>query len=111
MTPVEQLRELMGKATPLPWTGQCLGGRELADAGILADVESVSSPFARANHIDDLAFAVEAINAIPALLAVVEAAQKLSVRAYSCGPIHEIGVELHAINNALVSLTTPTKAP
>ena len=74
-TALKDLRELLAKATPLPWTGQCLGGRELGDAGLMANLESVSSPFSRSSHADDLAFAVAAINSLPALLEIAELAQ------------------------------------
>ena len=75
MSTLDHLAELLAKATPLPWTAECLGGRELGDAGILANLESVPSPFSRATHEDDEAFAVAAINALPALLEIALAAQ------------------------------------
>ena len=75
MNPLDHLAELMAKATPLPWTADFLGGRELGDGGIMAELESASSPFCRATHEDDEAFAVAAINAHPVFAEIARASQ------------------------------------
>ena len=77
MNNIGKLRDMVERATPLPWTAEFLGGRELADQGILAGVESVSSPFCRSSHEDDEGLAVAAVNILAALLAVAEAAELL----------------------------------
>jgi hypothetical protein len=76
---IDDLQRLRDVATPLPWTADFLGGRELADQGVLRDVESVSSPFCRAEHKDDEAFAVAAVNALPALISLARAAHRVVV--------------------------------
>ncbi len=68
---IQSLRELLAKATPLPWESWGVG-RELGWTNLMAELSSVSSPFCRAAHEDDLAFAVAAINALPELLALAD---------------------------------------
>ena len=75
MSMLNHLAELLAKATPLPWTAEFLGGRELGDGGMMAGLESVSSPFCRATHEDDEAFAVAAINAHPVFAEIARAAK------------------------------------
>lgn len=76
-TNLTELRALLAKATPLPWTSDSLGGRDICDDPSGFYLESVSSPFARALTSDDNAFTVAGLNALPDLLAVAEAAQRL----------------------------------
>lgn len=107
MTAIENLRELMAKATPLPWTAEFLGGRELGEQGIMAGLESQSSPFCRSDHREDEAFTAAAVNALPDLLAVVEAAQMHeSVRNRSAG-WEEYEASRKVLSEALAKLTKP----
>jgi len=78
MDKIKELRELLAKATPGPWScdDSDLSAREIAVIGRM-EIYSKSSPFCRQKAEDDAALIVAAINALPALLAVAEALPKI----------------------------------
>jgi len=87
---VGQLRELLSRATPGPWCApnpdNCPGHLECREIGYIGHLElhSPSSPFQRADPKDDYALIVAAVSALPALLAIAEAADAILV----CGDLH-----------------------
>lgn len=78
--PIQRLRDLLATATPGPWCA-CTDGhlecREIAYVTTGIEIHSPSSPFMRGEPKADAALIVAAANALPALLDVVEAAQRL----------------------------------
>ena len=109
MSTLDHLAELLAKATPLPWTADLLGGRELGDGGIMAELESVSSPFCRATHGDDEAFAVAAINAHPVLAEIARAAVLLDRNLYGIDQHNmTLGADLRRLHDAIAKLPKET---
>jgi hypothetical protein len=68
----DELRRLLDEATPRPW-GQSVSGWYIDAAGgvAIADVHGISD-----QALSNAALIAAAVNALPALLAVVEAAQE-----------------------------------
>ena len=109
MNTLDHLAELLAKATPLPWTAEFLGGRELGDGGMMAELESVSSPFCRATHEDDEAFAVAVINAHPVLAEIVRAAKMLDDNLCAVGGCcHYMSADAERLHDALAKLPKET---
>jgi len=80
---VGQLRELLSRATPGPWCGaDCHEHLECREIGYIGHIElhSPSSPFQRAEPEHDARLLVAAVNNLPALLAIAEAAAVVSAQ-------------------------------
>lgn len=77
---IEQFQELISKATPGPWCCCSSGHMECREIGYIGHLEihSTSSPFQRAKSEHDARLLVAAVNALPALLAIAEAAAVVS---------------------------------
>jgi hypothetical protein len=76
---VGQLWELLYNATPGPWVADSpdMAARTIADVGHV-DICAPASPFVRASPENDAALIVAAVNSLPALLAIAEAAAVVS---------------------------------
>lgn len=72
MSGVERLRELLAEATGRPWRVRTPGGFRWAQV-IAGDAED--DPVAGGLNDDDAALIVAAVNALPSLLAVYDAAE------------------------------------
>lgn len=80
---VGQLRELLDKATPGPWCcADCTGHLECREMGYIGHLElhAPSSPFRRAESEHDARLLVAAVNHLPALLAIADAAAVVSAQ-------------------------------
>lgn len=77
---IEQLQELLSKATHGPWCCCTIGHMGCREIGYIGNIEihSPSSPFQRAKSEHDARLLVAAVNALPALLAIAEAAAVIS---------------------------------
>jgi hypothetical protein len=78
MTDLPTLRALLAQATPIPWTTEDRGGRMVDAAG--GEIESIAFPFCRSDHRRDAALILAAVNALPALLEIAEAAQAIAAQ-------------------------------
>ena len=107
MNQIEHLRALMKVADPKSWR-KCYNHRP--PSHLCQGITSPGRDITAALAIADAELIVAAINALPQLLAVMEAACKLQIRAAQRGPFDDIGVELNILDNALSDFRADPKA-
>lgn len=100
MSCIEELRDLLAAATARPWAVVDFDGITIVGEGLLAEV--------RGHRVDaDARLITAAVNALPLLLAVVEAAREMPRRhslcvvpfsCVDCDPWHELHRTLRALD-------------